>query len=168
MDKKTKEYLRDKHKSLNGALLTTRDKNLEQLDNMVSVSNDEIRTLERGLKWMRFGFYVLFAITIIAGIIISVLTGAGILIGALSASTGYGFELSAYYAMTKDVQLRLSDLRHDRSKIESELIMSSKEISKTLIEEQRAITSVLTKEKLLLPTHLESDEDIKEEVKGEN
>lgn len=148
MDKQTKEYLRQKHQSLNKALQETRDKNLSQLAEMVDNKNKEIDSLENKLKTLTTGFFLLFALTIIAGVALTFLTGLSILVGVAGTTTGFTSELSIYYAMTKDIQIRLNDLRHQRDKIENELITSSKEISKTLIDEQRTITSVLTKEKM--------------------
>lgn len=151
MKKQIKEYLMHKHESLNMAMIETRDKNLSQLADMVNNKNIEIDKLENKLKWLTFGFFLIIAVTIIAGIVLTILSGVGLLIGGLSTATGFTSELSLYFAMTKDIQSRLSDLRHQRDKVEDELVISSKEISKTLIDEQRAITTVLTKENIQLP-----------------
>lgn len=149
MDKNTKQYLREKHKSLNGALLDTRNKNLEQLSDMVKDKNKEIGNLEKKLKWLTFGFFALFALTVIVGVVVSFLVAFSKALEA-SAFTGAGFasEIAIYYALTKDIQIRLNSLIYQRDKVENELIISSKEISKVLIDEQRSITEVLTKEKI--------------------
>lgn len=153
MDKETKSYLRDKHKSLNSALLDTRNKNLDQLNDMVKEKNKEIANLERKLKLLTVGFFLLFALTVIAGMIISFLVATTFIVGAAAAgasTTGFASEIAIYYALTKDIQIRLNSLVYQRDKVENELIISSKEISKILIDEQRAITEVLTKEKEII------------------
>lgn len=163
MDKLTKQYLRDKHKSLNSALLDTRNKNLSQLSDMVNDKNAEIRNLERKLRWITFGFFSLFALTVLAGVVISFLLAFSKVVETTSiTATGFASEIAIYYALTKDIQIRLNNLIFQRDKVENELIISSKEISKILIDEQRAITEVLTKDKEIL-VHREEKDDEEEE-----
>lgn len=160
MDKQTKQYLREKHKSLNSALLDTRNKNLSQLSDMVSDKNNEIRNLELKLRWITFGFFALFAITVLAGVVISFLLAFSKVVETSSiAAAGFASEIAIYYALTKDIQIRLNNLIFQRDKVENELIISSKEISKILIDEQRAITEVLTKEKDISHHHDEKESD---------
>lgn len=154
MEKETLRYLRDKHKALNEQLVDLKKQNLLLLEKQLETIDGEIDRTHRKLQWLAKFFAVVIAFTIVMGLVASIALGFLTALGiglATAGVTGLSapVEMTFYYAATGPVQSRLDRLNSGKAEIIKELSNSVHEITEFMVDEQSAITSVLTGKEII-------------------